>query len=572
MTRARASDARTRDGVASAPARRIAALIVVAAAALAPSCKTPEISFELDVPSAVAQNAAWYEIGVFPGASCPPAQELAGGIPQDGASADVAFAASSTSPPAIGTLAKGNYAFAAVARQSDCSVIGVGCLAADVSKTSDITIPLTPLSMPVGPCEPGTVCEDARCLPSNDNSNPSVGAGCSLELVGAGPLGDPLSIDGEPTLLTAPAIAPTTTGFLIAYREFDPSMLSARLTLLPIDTGGGSLPIQTLTLPEMCGAVTNPDATGLAFDGNTGLVALARTACEAEGGTPGSVGIDLYGVNPMGSVTTKAFAAVGQSTVSLARSHALTATPEGFLLAMTLDGSTAEAAVSGASLTQTPTPFGNAPPESAGWVAATDAGTALVALGTGIGTGVSEGGAPDDAGTGSTLRVNTAPPAANLAALPPATEFPASWGAVSMVGPRVIVASNGTTTNEPVAWTAFDVGNPTPVASGGFATNSLGMILYSDIVLNQDNAFFAVEAEGMTGTISLVAFDHVSTTPAFLREVDFSAVTRIPMMNVRDGLVAVTATDTRVAVVWGTGMTLGMNDPVGGYAVFACTP
>ena len=34
--------------------------------------------------------------------------------------------------------------------------------------------------------------------------------------------------------------------------------------------------------------------------------------------------------------------------------------------------------------------------------------------------------------------------------------------------------------------------------------------------------------------------------------------------------IAVAASDTRVAVAWVTGRTLGPDDPVGGYAIFAC--
>jgi hypothetical protein len=40
---------------------------------------------------------------------------------------------------------------------------------------------------------------------------------------------------------------------------------------------------------------------------------------------------------------------------------------------------------------------------------------------------------------------------------------------------------------------------------------------------------------------------------------------------VRDGRVAVLATDTRVIVAWTTQESLGPNDATGGFAVFACT-
>jgi hypothetical protein len=52
----------------------------------------------------------------------------------------------------------------------------------------------------------------------------------------------------------------------------------------------------------------------------------------------------------------------------------------------------------------------------------------------------------------------------------------------------------------------------------------------------------------------------------------FSRQTRISgISTVRDGSVAVAASDTRVAVVWTTAKVLGQNDAAGGYAVFACT-
>jgi hypothetical protein len=36
--------------------------------------------------------------------------------------------------------------------------------------------------------------------------------------------------------------------------------------------------------------------------------------------------------------------------------------------------------------------------------------------------------------------------------------------------------------------------------------------------------------------------------------------------------VAIAASDTRALVVWTTATTLGPNDPLGGYALYACAP
>ena len=438
-----------------------------------------------------------------------------------------------------------------------------------MSSSSTVAIQLSATAgAPAGACEAGSVCQDARCVPASDNSSANVGAGCSLELVGAGPLGDPIGAAGGGTtsLLSSPVIVATSAGFLIAYREFDPSSSSARLTLIPIDNGGGSGTLQTSTLPG-CADIADPDATGLAFNGDTGLVALARPACAAAGGM---IGIDFVSVNPAGNVSAAGFKAVAGASVSLATARALAVNANGFLLAMTIDGQTYEAPVSGVDLAANPAAFGNTPPQVAGWVAGSSGGTALVALGTGQGAPTDAG--PTDAGAGSSLRVNMAAPGDDLSMLPAATQFPAHWGSVSMVGTRALVASDGPTSGQPVAWHAFDVGNATASASGGFAIAALGEAVFADVVLNQDHAFFAVEVSGMVGTIALVALDHVSTAPAYLREVPFSSLSRIPLGDVRDGLVSVAASDTRVAVAWGTGKNIGINDSVGGYAVFACTP
>ena len=92
---------------------------------------------------------------------------------------------------------------------------------------------------PVGACGVGASCQAGRCVPANDNSDVSVGAGCSLELLGSGPLANP--VGGGGTLVSAPAIGATSNGgFVVAYREVDPNGAGARLTILPLDSGGGA--------------------------------------------------------------------------------------------------------------------------------------------------------------------------------------------------------------------------------------------------------------------------------------------------------------------------------------------
>jgi hypothetical protein len=183
-------------------------------------------------------------------------------------------------------------------------------------------------------------------------------------------------------------------------------------------------------------------------------------------------------------------------------------------------------------------------------------------------------GAPDpppgvDSGLAThTLSLTNVAAAGSLATLPGAFDQPGSWVSFSAVDSRVLVATNGSAAN-PVVWYAFDFGAVQPSAVNSFAPNAMGDILYADVALHADNAFFAVA----TGdSIALLAFRKASTYPELLVENDFASDPRIPIGSISDGLVAVAADDTRVAVVWGTAGLVTTDEDLGGYAVFACSP
>jgi hypothetical protein len=93
-------------------------------------------------------------------------------------------------------------------------------------------------------------------------------------------------------------------------------------------------------------------------------------------------------------------------------------------------------------------------------------------------------------------------------------------------------------------------------------------VSYADVAFHLDNMFFAVETPG---SISLVSYNHATTTPVYSKEIVLGQNPRIPALSsVRDGRLAVAASDTRVAVAWVTGRELAPDDAVGGYAIFAC--
>jgi hypothetical protein len=511
---------------------------------------------------------AWYEVGVLPNA-CPSSALLAGGIPALGTVARLAFAANA-SPPPLGLLPKQSYGIAAIARAGDCSVIATGCSTVDITGGGTIAVTVTAVSgTSAGACADGTVCDEATCVPSADAAVSSPGVSCSLQLVGAGPLADPLT-QGS-TLLSAPAVAATPSGFLVAYREFDPSAGDARLTTISIDPGGGAAaPVQT-SLPGSCAGGPETDATGLAFSGGKGTVVVSRPACPGQDGAAPASGLDLFAIDAAGDISASGFSGLPGLEITLAQAHALAYTPMGLLLAYTNQTTqdSFAATVVGATLPPSPPqiPFSSMSAlstQTSAFVIAADLGTGFLALGVAR----SDGGTPSDmlasfvseAADGGTPGDGSAPGAST---------YPAKWVSAGGVGSRIIVASNGPSTAKSILWTAYDLGNTTPSSTGAFAPESGGTVSFVDVALHQDHAFFAAEVDH---SLSLFAFEKASTFPIQLVEIPFAAQPIIPVGSLRDGLVAVAASDTRVAVVWGTGRTLGMNDDVGGYAVFACAP
>jgi hypothetical protein len=585
----------------------LVAAVAALALALVPACKkTPSLDFSLSVPSDVASKVTWFEVGVFNGAACGTlGPQLSGGVPASGYVERIAFLKSNPTPPLLQDLPRATYAIAVAARAADCSVVAAGCADVDLTSVKSVNVLLYDAPSPAqGACIDGAVCNDGRCTPGTNN-NPAAGAGCSLELIGAGPLGDPLLLSGG-TVVSAPGIAATDTGFLIAYREDDTGDGIARLTAIAIDQGGGaSAPEQTQE--TACQESQLSDATGIVFSGTSGIVAEARAGCGGNGG------VDLYAVDDTGAFGKTAFTSEGVPRVLFSTAHALASSSAGTFLAY-VQGDVATVAQVNDLAVGAPATFGGGSRASDAWVAASDRLVALVAAGSGDdddddGSGddagattdagaamdsAAAGAADDEGGTADAttpgdatatvvdanvptgpvgvMRVNVVAASdagVALDTLGAPVTFAGTWASVSAQEGRVFVASDGQTTAAPIAFRAFDVGTAAPTVSSGFSTADLGPVLYADVAFHQDHVFFAVERPG---SIALVAFDHATTTPTFLRTVELANDARVPAITgVRDGRIAVLATDTRVLVAWTTEESLTFNDPTGGYALFACT-
>jgi len=520
---------------------------VIASLAIGAQCAgDPAVTFEVLLPSSLSKSAEWVEIGVF-GGSCPNPGELAGGLPETGAIDRIAVQKGNTSPPAIGTLKKGSYGFVAIARASDCGVIGTGCTSVDVTNTRDVSIPITVTSKPTGACASDQSCVDGRCIASA--SPDASGTSCALSLVGAGPLGDPFAVISD--VVSAPAVAVTERGFLVAYREYDRTGGSAQLTLATIDPGGAlSIPVPTMLVGQ-CAMQDESDGIGLAYVSGGGVVASARPSC----GGPSS-GIDLLAVDATGHSSSNMFSPLAGAEPTLSYAHALSLSgmTTGWL-AYVAGGSASVVGVSALQLQGSPKTVAPAP-ESRAEVSTTGQAVALL-------TGESGGG---DAGTGSpllSLSIGATPGDAGAPSV-----FPGSWGALAAAGTRAFVVADSGMTSQPVAWYALDEGGkPT---SGTFAPPAMGAVIGGDVALQGDRAVFALE---QSAALSLVVFDHASTVPTPLRSVQLAGDPRIPTQaGVRDGKVAVAASADEVLVAWVTGTSLTPNEAVGGWALYACSP
>jgi hypothetical protein len=564
--------------------KRRALVLVLAMGA---ACKgNRDVGLAITVPRNIVSGTAWFEIGAFKDATCAAVVPmLPNGVPE-GYTARVAFRRDAPSTPIFGQIPNGRYAFAAAARGEDCAVLAIGCRDEDVGSAETVSIAMAPVAEPLGACTKGASCQAARCVPANDNSDPSVGAGCSLELLGAGPLAQP--IGGAGTIVSAPAIARATValedgfevdGFVIAYREVDPNGAGARITILPIDSSGGAqLPLRA-GLPNACRSSDETDGVGLITDGGNAMMALAKAPCG------GKAELQLLNFTTAPVLENGKFLVAESPTdvrVSLGAARPVARRPKGSVVVFT-EGGTArianmhpEKGITGPNGT-----FGATTGITEAWVAASDKVLALLAAGSGEGASQprdagadasTPGGSPEE----PTLRLlvlpadtaNDALDAAKNAPRPPVA-FPGRWGSLAAIGGRVLVMSDGSGPGRSISYRAYDLGREEPSDLGGFSVEGAEPVTAGDVTIVGNRAYFATLKQG---SVALHVFANATTTLTPLNSALFTREPRISAINtVRDGRVAVAATDRRVAVVWTTSRVLRQNDTTGGYAVFACT-
>jgi hypothetical protein len=516
-----------------------------------------EIAFTVTIPEVIKADARWVEVGAYPG-RCPTAEQLSGPLPSGGLQARVAMAADDKNPPAFGRLPKGTYGFAASVRNSQCGILAAGCAVAELPSESSVEIRLAPLYDNAGACADGITCAYGQCVPAVNSGDPSAGRGCSMQLVGAGPLGAPFSDD---VVISAPSVVATSEGFLIAYREYLSQTGQAKLTLVPVDPGGGIRTLHEYQLPDRCSGLEESDGVSLAFSkgDSMGLLAVGRRPC------PGTVGgLDLFAIEKDGSASRSSFTESPSGTITLSAHALAAASASKYVLAFGFDAYARVADIDATKLT-----FASG---ASATVYATSATSALVARSTsGLALLAALPASAADGGTVPRMALTLTSAATTFDKLPKPVMNTGQFGSLALQDGRLLVVRQSVIPGRAAEYDAYDLGSTAAVATDAISTNiATGETEALDIALAQNRAFFAV---GQPKSVTLVVYDHATTHPTYLREVHLPSDPRIPtfVAQFRDGGVGVAATDTRVAVAWTTGKTLQKNDVLGGYAVFACT-
>ncbi len=546
------------------------ALLLAAPAGLAPSCtKTSDVSFVLRLPGEAKDGTQWIEVGAYKSETCPSIGQLGGGLPRGGLLRRVGFESGGAAPTF--TLDKGTYSFAATARNSQCEVLAAGCTAIDVPGSDEITINLKAATVKGGKCSSGSACKDAECVAAPTAA--TVGEGCTLEVVGAGPL-EALSTGGSS--VSRPAISAVSDGFVIGYSQIDGDKY--RVTTMKVGFDGGpvkanegtSLPYNRYNIPGACSEDSQTEGLGLFFDApnaQTGLAVVPRApTCVA-------ALVSIFQILPDAH-----FAATEAKTPPLrtaAQQHVVTNHSLAYngYFANVVDKQAYLQVLSAAGFgADAPVPVGGAPPHARAWAAASrDAIAVLVQV-------EGEGAAPSgDGGSGSSdidapelrLEVARRDNAQTLGMVEPALR--GRFGALAMQGARAVVLSSGGL-DAPVQYNLLNVGD-SAFKTGSVPVNETGRTLAADVALAGDRMYIA---SMLTNGVSVLAFDKFSGEPKLLKEKALARDFRVKQFmggifnELRDGYIAVAAEGARVGVVWMTGERINAGEEVGGWAVLAC--
>lgn len=584
-------------------ARRILASLFVAAGCaptlLAACAKTPTTEVSLSLrpeQKAMLENAgAWVEFDVFDG-GCPSTSVLTSGKAADGAVYSERRKYPDTLPP-IGELDTKSYGFAALLKDSDCGIIGVGCTNADLAHIRSVTVvvggvlsdgALAPQAACPGQCSNGA-CSGGGSAGAGGAGGSSGGSGgksggtgggagggkagsggasggmggagggggCDLALMAKGTLPSPIGLGAT---IGGPAIVATKSGFVVGYRNSTSSGAADQLVLLAFNADGGAATPQKNDILS-CASPTSQLDSGVALAvneaGTMGLAAVSRPPCK-EAGAGGAGGAAT--VTKGAGLTFVSFneAAVQQNSlflqgqdgfpaISLASNHAISRVPntvsDEFRVVYTQSKSAQTFNVKGVSASSS---FSDAISGLTNTTFATTAATndTVVTAADGNGSG---------GGTQLAVRVN------DKTVFRDAAIQVAPWA----YGERTLLAARNS--GGEVSWVvlgkdASSIGSATLPMNGYKAVDATVAADRLVFVLGQNLGFKILTVQGASGTPA-TSVEQTATLSS----------KELPDLASFDGTqLAVAAGNGRLAVAWASRNQLGQSDPTGGYAIFRC--
>ena len=541
------------------------AAFAIAFAGGTPSCtRTQDITFVLRVPVESKAAATWVEIAAYDSPACPSITQLSGGLPRGGVVQRLGFANGSPAPTF--RLHKGTYAFSATVRNDQCEVLAAGCTDIAVPGGSEITINLKESAIKGGKCAGGSACLNAECVPALGGNG--TGTGCTLEVMGAGPL-EALNADGSN--VSRPGITAVNDGFVIAYSQIDGTKY--RVTTMKIGYDGGpvraddttSLPYNRYEIPGACEDDAKTEGLGLLFNRPnevTGLLVVPRSPkC-----TRASTAMSIFKVGQDAHLANEPPAS--PSFQAGADSHVMSNRPLGVggYVTSVVNGQAQLQTFNGTAFTAAGRLVGGAPPHARSWVAGSQKAVAVLTQTAGEG-----GPLLDDGGGGGDapeLRLEVAYPPAPLS---PAPLLHGRFASMAMQDQRVVVVSSGSL-QAPVEMHLLNIGEQA-FLNQSVPPDEQGDTLAADVAIAGNRLFIAsMQAYG----VSVLAFDDFAGTPKLLKAKPLGRDFRVKQFmggifdTLRDGFIAIAANQPYVGVVWMTGRRVAAGEEVGGWAVLAC--
>ncbi len=469
--------------------------------------------------------------------------------------------------PEVGTLSARKYAFGVILKDGSCKPIATGCTCANLDDIKKVEINVaawancpssgecseaqacTPLQASTGCIAPST-CVDGRCEGepgdggTGDSSTDGGGGACDLSVVASGDL--PMAVT-EDANLSGPAVVATPSGFVIGFREQNPTTTTLQLVLQGVTDAGSAGSPSKIPL-SACAETPKDVGLAIAFGDGGGVLAASLPDCTGGGAGAAFVTFDASGASTgNNSVANSQF-----SELTLARNHSAAPisgsandfefvyrvlTGSGVVVqSATLEGAGFKGGVNTANLFM-------AAPAGFAEVARTDMVRGLL------------GQIPDRAAV--VLQV-AAPDATALQEI----ELPdATWGALTAWDDRVAAMVPGATG---IAYQLTDATG----ADLGKGTAGSGSVRGGDLAQLGDRLLFLT---GGSEKLTIIPHTGANATLTAETPVVFNgAVGTTSLTGFEGDLVSMAAARGQVAVAWVTRSKLSAGEPTGGWAILSC--